>query len=51
MLEVRVTNFAAQALYRGYGFRVAGVRRGYYRDTGEDALLMEWRARGIAPRI
>jgi len=50
MLEVRVTNFAAQALYRGYGFRVAGVRRGYYRDTGEDALLMEWRARGIAPR-
>ena len=43
-LEVRVSNFAAQALYRAYGFRLAGIRRGYYRDTGEDALIMEWRA-------
>jgi len=42
-LEVRVSNDAAQALYRGFGFRAAGVRRGYYRDTLEDALLMEWR--------
>lgn len=42
-LEVRVTNDAAQALYRAHGFRLAGSRRGYYRDTGEDALLMEWR--------
>jgi tRNA threonylcarbamoyladenosine biosynthesis protein TsaB len=48
-LEVRVSNFAAQGLYRGYGFRVAGVRRGYYRDTGEDALLMEWRAPASFP--
>jgi len=43
-LEVRVSNFAAQTLYRAYGFRLAGIRRGYYRDTGEDALIMEWRA-------
>ena len=43
-LEVRVSNFAAQGLYRGHGFRLAGLRRGYYRDTGEDALIMEWRA-------
>jgi len=43
-LEVRVANFPAQALYRAFGFRLAGLRRGYYRDTGEDALLMEWRA-------
>jgi len=42
-LEVRVSNFAAQALYRVHGFRLAGLRRGYYRDTGEDALLMAWR--------
>jgi ribosomal-protein-alanine N-acetyltransferase len=42
-LEVRVSNFAAQALYRAFGFRLAGLRRGYYRDTGEDALVMEWR--------
>ena len=40
-LEVRVSNFAAQGLYRAYGFRVVAVRRGYYRDTGEDALVME----------
>lgn len=41
-LEVRVSNFAAQWLYLGYGFRLAGLRRRYYRDTGEDALVMEW---------
>lgn len=48
-LEVRVSNFAAQALYRAHGFRLAGLRRGYYRDTGEDALLMTWR-RDAPPR-
>jgi [ribosomal protein S18]-alanine N-acetyltransferase len=43
-LEVRVSNSEAQALYRSRGFRVAGLRRRYYRDGGEDALVMEWRA-------
>lgn len=43
-LEVRVSNFAAQALYRSHGFRLAGLRRGYYGDTGEDALIMKWTA-------
>ena len=42
-LEVRVSNADAQALYRTRGFRVAGLRRRYYRDGGEDALVMEWR--------
>lgn len=42
-LEVRVSNAAAQGLYRAYGFRVVAVRRGYYRDSGEDALVMEGR--------
>ena len=42
-LEVRASNFAAQALYRAHGFRLAGLRRGYYRDTSEDALVLEWR--------
>jgi ribosomal-protein-alanine N-acetyltransferase len=42
-LEVRVSNFEAQALYRNRGFRVAGLRHRYYRDGGEDALVMEWR--------
>ena len=41
-LEVRVSNFAAQGLYRRHGFRLAGLRRRYYRDTEEDALVMEW---------
>jgi len=47
-LEVRASNFEAQSLYRAHGFRVAGLRRGYYRDTGEDALVLEHRldARG-----
>ena len=45
-LEVRVSNFAAQWLYRRHGFRLAGLRRRYYRDTSEDALIMEWRPGG-----
>jgi len=47
-LEVRVSNFAAQGLYRCHGFRMVGLRRRYYRDTGEDALVMEWRASASA---
>jgi ribosomal-protein-alanine N-acetyltransferase len=47
-LEVRVSNFAAQALYQAFGFRLAGLRRGYYRDTGEDALTMAWTAADAA---
>ncbi|MBI1799704.1 MAG: tRNA (adenosine(37)-N6)-threonylcarbamoyltransferase complex dimerization subunit type 1 TsaB [Candidatus Eisenbacteria bacterium] len=43
-LEVRSSNFAAQALYRAYGFRLAGLRRQYYRDNGEDALVLAWSA-------
>src|SRR5262249_1233042 len=39
-LEVRVSNFAAQALYRTLGFTLLGLRRGYYRAPEEDALLM-----------
>lgn len=39
-LEVRVGNVRAQALYRKLGFDVTGRRKRYYRDNGEDALLM-----------
>ncbi len=39
-LEVRRTNVVAQALYEKYQFALVGERRGYYKDTGEDALLM-----------
>lgn len=38
-LEVRQGNQVAQALYRKYQFALVGERRGYYKDTGEDALL------------
>lgn len=41
-LEVRVSNEGAIGLYRKFGFREAGVRKGYYEDNGEDALIM-WR--------
>jgi ribosomal-protein-alanine N-acetyltransferase len=39
-LEVRESNLVAQGLYRKYGFKQVGRRRRYYKDTGEDALLM-----------
>ena len=38
-LEVRAGNDQAQALYRKCGFTFIGIRKGYYTDTGEDALL------------
>lgn len=41
VLEVRPSNAEAIALYESFGFRVVGRRRGYYYDTGEDALVME----------
>ncbi len=39
-LEVRACNQAAQAMYRKFGFTVNGRRPRYYRDNGEDAILM-----------
>jgi ribosomal-protein-alanine N-acetyltransferase len=39
-LEVRVTNHVAQALYEKYTFKEMGLRRRYYSDNGEDALVM-----------
>lgn len=41
-LEVRPSNAAAIALYESIGFLKAGMRRRYYQDTGEDAVIM-WR--------
>jgi ribosomal-protein-alanine N-acetyltransferase len=41
-LEVRRSNDGAIALYERFGFRSAGVRRRYYQDNGEDAIVM-WR--------
>jgi ribosomal-protein-alanine N-acetyltransferase len=39
-LEVRRSNVAAQKFYEGFGLNLRGVRRGYYTDTGEDALIL-----------
>jgi ribosomal-protein-alanine N-acetyltransferase len=41
-LEVRVSNEGAIRLYEGLGFESRGIRRGYYTDNREDALIM-WR--------
>jgi ribosomal-protein-alanine N-acetyltransferase len=41
-LEVRTSNAPAIALYERFGFLAAGTRPRYYRDTGEDAVIM-WR--------
>ncbi|HPX95249.1 MAG TPA: ribosomal protein S18-alanine N-acetyltransferase [Brevefilum fermentans] len=40
LLEVRASNHDALHLYNKCGFAVVGVRKGYYQDAGEDALLM-----------
>ena len=39
-LEVRLSNTGAQALYRRFGLGPAGIRKNYYVETGEDALVM-----------
>ena len=39
-LEVRAGNGPALALYRRFGMAPVGIRRGYYSDTGEDALIL-----------
>ncbi|MFC1949435.1 ribosomal protein S18-alanine N-acetyltransferase [Chloroflexota bacterium] len=39
-LEVRVSNTTAQSLYKKYGFNKVGIRKGYYTDNREDAMLM-----------
>lgn len=46
-LEVRASNAAAIGLYHKYGFHTAGVRRNYYRDPTEDALLMTLTLEGV----
>ena len=37
---MRVSNKGAIALYEGFGFEQSGIRRGYYTDNREDALIM-----------
>lgn len=39
-LEVRKSNVSAQRLYRSLGYVPAGIRKGYYRDNREDAIVM-----------
>ena len=39
-LEVRVSNATAQSLYRKLGFQDGGIRKNYYSDDHEDALVM-----------
>ena len=49
-LEVRPSNAAAIALYETFGFRRAGLRKGYYHDNKEDALIM-WRTAGAKSAV
>ncbi len=39
-LEVRRSNTAAQGLYEKFGFQITAIRPRYYRDNGEDAIMM-----------
>ena len=48
-LEVRSSNEPAKALYRNFGFKEEGLRKGYYEDNGEDAVIM-WRDPSEPPK-
>jgi ribosomal-protein-alanine N-acetyltransferase len=39
-LEVRVSNWGAQRMYGRFGFHPVGIRRNYYQELNEDALIM-----------
>lgn len=47
-LEVRAGNEAAKRLYAAKGFVEAGIRKGYYEDNGEDAVIM-WKNMSVGP--
>ena len=49
-LEVRVSNWGAIALYERLGFEQRGVRRGYYTDNREDALIM-WKDPAVRDEV
>jgi [ribosomal protein S18]-alanine N-acetyltransferase len=49
-LEVRPSNAGAIALYENFGFKRAGLRKGYYHDNKEDALIM-WRTVGAESAV
>lgn len=42
-LEVRKSNISAKSLYEKFGFEPIGERKKYYKDTGEDAIIMTLR--------
>lgn len=48
-LEVRSSNEPAKAVYRKFLFKEEGLRRGYYQDNGEDAIIM-WRDPNMTPK-
>ena len=48
-LEVRVSNHVARNLYKKYGFKEQGLRKGYYADNREDAIIMTTDPVGVAP--
>jgi ribosomal-protein-alanine N-acetyltransferase len=49
-LEVRPSNAGAIALYESFDFKRAGLRKGYYHDNKEDALIM-WRTLGAESAV
>lgn len=46
-LEVRVSNIVAQNLYKKYGFKIGGIRKEYYSDNKEDAMIMWSQLKGV----
>ena len=50
-LEVRQSNHDAIKLYEKFGFMIKGRRKGYYQETGEDALILAADVKGITQAI
>lgn len=49
-LEVREANRSAITLYKNHGFRVISKRKNYYQETGENALIMQWKREEASSR-
>lgn len=45
-LEVRESNLCAQALYKSFGFKTISIRKNYYQDNSENALVMGYTKNG-----
>jgi ribosomal-protein-alanine N-acetyltransferase len=51
VLEVRETNLAGQLFFKKLGFRAVSVKKGFYEETDEDAIVFQYRYRSTTPIV